>query len=126
METAIECLSKALESNDPISPEKSRDLISIIVAVDTRCAGIYDSINEIFQNTDNRISPYKRTTEGTSTLLVKPIMNLVEDIKKERKIEEQLKTQQISGNVGGKKSPFGDEDPSLQKALLASLSKNKK
>jgi len=123
MESAIECLSKALESTDPITPVSSKNLISVVVAVDTRCAGIYDSCNEIFQNTDNRISPYKRTTEGTSTLLVKPVMNLMEEIKKERKIEEMLKKQQtLESNL---EIDFAEEDADLQKALLQSISKNK-
>jgi ariadne-1 len=122
MESAIECLSKVLESHDPITPASSKNLISMIVAVDTRCSGIYDSINEIFQNTDNRISPYKRTTEGTSTLLVKPVMNFMEEIKKERKVEEMLKKQQYDNYDNS----LEEVDPEEQKAILQSISKNKK
>jgi len=134
METAIECLSKVLESPDPITPLTSKQLISVVVAVDTRCAGIYDSINEIFQNTDYRISPYKRTTEGTSTLLIKPVMNFVEQIKTERKISEMVKLQKefepvedydlmnaelLSAATLG----LSEEEAEIQKALLRSLNK---
>jgi len=77
-----------------------------------------------FQNTDNRISPYKRTTEGTSTLLDKPVMNLMEQIKKERKIEmlnKQKNQENLEFDIVEE-----DADQNIQTAILQSISKNKK
>jgi len=97
MESALEHLSKEMESTEPISVEGTKRLISKIVAVDVRCAGLYDSIQEIFKDSDCKISPYIRTTEGTSTILVKPVPNLVEELKNERqkKVQEEEILQQV-------------------------------
>jgi len=92
MESALERLSKELESPEPFRLDACKRLISLTVTVDTRCAGMYDSVQEIFKDSDVVVSPYRRTTEGTSTMLVKPLPNLVEEIRKEREQKQKAKT----------------------------------
>eukprot|EP01125_Pyxidicula_operculata_P015443 TRINITY_DN523_c2_g3_i1.p1 TRINITY_DN523_c2_g3~~TRINITY_DN523_c2_g3_i1.p1 ORF type:complete len:898 (+),score=199.16 TRINITY_DN523_c2_g3_i1:179-2872(+) len=94
MESVVEKLSKILETKeDFVDVEFCKQVQRLTVEVDKRCKGLYDIIEkEILKDSSVQISPYIRTTEGLSTLLVNSFdakYNLVQIIQLE-KIQDEL------------------------------------